>query len=379
LKQIEKSYLMVRKLLRWIILYGCTAMIWSACSSDDEEVTPVTTEPAMMRVGAVISQFDAEKEGLTLENPMFTFWDASTFLKENGAKPELYFAIEASSLVTSYTSKQDPYGIDESTWYDTGHSYLPNDQTVLLSGYIPARIGSEDHKRLTLEPDMLACNSVWIAKESLLGSTYNPFSRALQFVHATTQINFKAMLAEGMTRSIQDVTLTIPESEVLYRMEWRTQDDGNKLDQCHFSPISYDRATDYEPLSVEVKESLANRLKCHWNEGNLPSYAQVSNGIKEKADLGTFYLRPEQTQVVISVTATMYTEVGNGHPAVASTYKVSKMAIPFGTDADPVTLQSGDKYEITLKFNNVEIELEGRKLPFSNGGNVSIPIQPFLN
>jgi hypothetical protein len=43
-----------------------------------------------------------------------------------------------------------------------------------------------------------------------------------------------------------------------------------------------------------------------------------------------------------------------------------------------LVLHAGDSYEVTLNFNNIDIELEGRKLDFDEGGNVYIAIQPFL-
>jgi hypothetical protein len=347
----------------------------SACSADDEEVTPLTTEPVTMRVGLkVITSAAAEKEGLLLSPPCFTFWDASTFLDQNGATNQLYFSITAPDSVPAYTASNGTDQVDEATWFDTGHPYPDNDQTVLVSGFSPASIGSaeDSYNELKLPPEMLACDAAWIAREALTGSGYNTFSRALRFVHATTRITFYATAAQGMARPVQNVTLSIPPSEVLYRMYWTTYTDGTQLEQCRYLPAPYDEEKDYKPLTAEQKAVLADSLSRTY-KGTLPTYLQVLSG-EERAYLGTYYLRPEQSRVRINVSATMIND------KEALPYKVTNLPVSF-VDTDQttaITLNAGDSYEVTLRFNNVEIELEGRKLPFDEGGNVYIAVQPFL-
>lgn len=381
---------MVRTLLRLTTMFSCIATLWSACSSADEEETPVATEPTQMRVGAIISREYAAELGYE-ERPAFTFWDASTFLAENGGTPKFYFFVEAPKSAITYSPKDsNSDATDETTWYDTGHTYLPNDQTVLASGYMPADMGSssDDYQKLKVPSSLLATEDVWIADKSLLGSTYNPFDRAMSFVHATTRITFKAMLAQGMQSEIRNVVISIPESEVLYNMTWQYYTNGERLEDCRYWPDIYNREEDYLKLSDDEQKALTRRLTNDPDNTKvgyaalLPTYSMVKILGFEKADLGTYYLRPEQSQVLINVHAIMYTTVDGDEtaPAVSSSYDVIKMPISFGVDEKglPVVLHAGDQYEITLLFNNVEIELSGRKLEFKDGGNVYIPIQPFL-
>jgi hypothetical protein len=62
----------------------------------------------------------------------------------------------------------------------------------------------------------------------------------------------------------------------------------------------------------------------------------------------------------------------------ATTYEVKNLPINFqDTYGNPVTLGSGDSYELVLKFNSLNLELNGVKTPFTNGGNAYITIRPF--
>jgi hypothetical protein len=363
-------------------MYSCIALLLSACSADDEEVTPLTTEPVMMRVGAkVVTSTEAEKQGLQLSPPCFTFWDASTFLEQNGATNQLYYSITAPDSVPAYTASNGTDQVDEATWFDTGHPYPDNDQTVLVSGFSPASIGSaeDSYNELKFTPEMLVCDTAWIAREALTGSSYNPFSRALRFVHATTRVTFYATTAQGMTRPVLLKEFNIPPSEVLYRMKWTTYTDGSQLEDCRYLPAPYDVTKDYNSLTDDEKTALQERLRYRYMKDGkaslytLPTYLQVLGG-EDPLCLGTYYLRPERSEVRINVSAYMI----NGSERIP--YTVTNMPVPFvETDqSSSITLNAGDSYEVTLRFNNVEIELEGRKLPFDDGGNVYIAIQPFL-
>lgn len=375
-----------------IPLFVALCALATACRSEVDDAVADTEAPTvMMRVGAQLAT--TKYNTLTLDDidpemspPVFMFWDASTFIDET-VLPDLFFVTSPEEPAPTYTAGDGSTKRDTATWYDTGHPYLNDDETVLASGFIPSGAASVkepattdadgkvtkeatlDYTRLTLPPDMLARDSLWIAKEALLGSSYNPFSKALRFIHATTRIVFKGQRAEGMGQRVHNVTVTVSDpAYVLYRMKWKYYYTASTLKKNGFVAVDYDKAVDYDPLTDADKAALSARLT-HTFAGNLPGYSVAEADNTQRSDLGTFYLRPGLTGLRVDITATMGT---------ATTYEVKNLPINFqDTDGNPVTLGSGDSYELVLKFNSLNLELNGVKTPFTNGGNAYITIRPF--
>lgn len=371
---------MIRKLLLLTIMCSCIVNFMSACSATDEEGTEVSTEPGVMRVPYyhVLTSTEVKTSGLKLAPPCFTFWHAATFLTQNGATCDFYCAVTATDSVPAYSATNGTDAEDQTTWFDTQLPYPNNDQSVLASGFFPASIGSEEdlYKVLTLKPEMLARDTVWVARGSVLGSTFNNFSRALPFVHATARVIFKAKGHKDMQYRVRDVQLSLPKTEVLYRMEWRPYHIGTDLeDSCLYLPLPYDEAVDLNPDNFTSKQWTAFEaaLQGSLHSKFLPTDFLVQSGSDDPMALDTFYIRPEVSEMRLNVDAQMVRGGKN------TTYKATNLRVPFvDEDKTPLVLHAGDSYEVTLNFNNIDIELEGRKLDFDEGGNVYIAIQPFL-
>lgn len=343
--------------MRVLYLFGL-GLLTVGCSSELDEVSSTTSEGATsMRVPVVIPSLT----DTAMLSPVFLFWDASTFLA--GEDPDLFFVAEQTqSVYDYYPTDTVTLATDRTTWYDTGHPYLNDDETVLVSGFIPLTVASEDYKSIVLLPDMWARDSVWIAKEARLGSSYNPFSQALRFVHATTQVIFKAQLADGMVQPIRDVQVVVhPEGAVLYAMRWQSYDQATDLTKCGFVA---DTTDNYTNLSEAEQQTVAKRLTLQ-SSTPLPFYSLVAAGGASPVEVGSVYVKPELETLCVDVHAKMG---ANGQES----YDVLNRTITLNE-----TLHSGDSYVITLMLDMLTIEVEGRKQDFDDGGTGFLTIQPF--
>jgi hypothetical protein len=350
----------------------------SACTSQvDDAVADAATEPVLMRVGAqLVSPTVAE----TTSPPVFLFWEASSILE--ACDSMFFLAIpDTNSVAAYYPTDLTTLKSDSTTWYDTGHPYLNDDETVLVTGFIPASAAAYtdktdadgittreyDYTHIVLPQEMLATDELWITQAALLGSSYNPFSKALSFIHATTRVIFKAQLAEGMSSPLRDVKLTVhPSGSVLYAMKWQSYPAMNRLTQCGFVVDE-----DYEPSEAD-QTAAAERLVSKPYTNTLPSANQVAGNSALLPTLATFYLRPGLSGVTIDVTAKMGSSSSN-----LTDYIVKNLAVTFNQDNTAVTLGSGDSYELILKFSKDAITFSGTIAPFEEAGNYYVALTPF--
>lgn len=338
------------------------APVATACTSDVGEDDPPMTEAAVsMRVPVVIQSTEAQAR---MSPPVFLFWNASTFL--TGGEPDLFFVSSPAFTADHYYPTDTvTLATDRTTWYDSGHAYLNDDQTVLVSGFIPVTAAGEDFKHIVLKSDMLGRDSVWIAGEAELGSSYNPFSRALTFVHASTRLIFKAQLAEGMSLPVRNVQVTVhPEGAALYALKWQSYTTSQQLKQCGFVADE-----DYQPSEADQKLA-AQRLTLKTYTGQLPSANWVALNPSLIVTLDTVYVRPGLSRISLDVAAVMGTN---------QEYQVRNRTISFRQNDTDLTLESGDSYVVTLKFSKDDIYFGGYKVDFEEAGNYYVTASPFVS
>ncbi len=362
-------------------LAALTALAVACRAEVDEAVDAPTDEatPPMRLAYRLVSSSDYDT---LMPPPVFMFWEAASLLRTSDTvapQPDLFFVTSPSDPAWAYSPSGDKIETDRETWYDTGHPYLNDDETVLASGFFPLSAArtdtaadgtvASDYTQLVLPPDMLGRDSLWIAREPVLGSSYNPFSQALCFVHATTRLVLKGQLAQGMSLPVHHVKVTLHASDVLYRMQWHSYETTAQLRQSGFEVVDYDAAVDSARLSAADSAALAARLT-YTNRAYMPSYLVATMDTSAREPLGTFYLRPELTGLRIDVEAQMGTS--------NQLYEVLNWPITFADEAgNAIKLHSGDSYELILKFNMLSIELTGRKQDFQDGGNAYVTLKPY--
>lgn len=373
----------------WMTVAASLWALGAACRSEMDEAEPTTRyadAPPTMSIGVVAEDalLSSLPAGTRMSPPVFLFWDASTLLRtdpKTDPTPELFFVASPQDSVPVYSPTDGTTTTDRERWYDTGHPYLDDDQTVLVSGFLPAAVAAdaddetktsmaERYAQLTVPPEMLALDSVWIAREARLGSSYNPFSKALCFVHASTRLIVKAQLASGMPKQVKGVQVRVSDSSaVLYRLQWQSYETNSELTKCGYVGAPFDKATDWDPLTEAQKTAVRSRLTSPTYASNLPTALVVSADAKQKAVIDTFYLRPGLSFLTLDIDATM---------GGTQNYRVRRLPVQLqDAQGQTLTLSSGDSYELTLHFSKADVQVSGQIVDFYDGENLYIGVQPF--
>jgi hypothetical protein len=352
----------------------------AACHADLDE--PGATDGTDSEASGVTMTVGAAGTGTSgSSRPVFLFWDASTFLRTAATvdpEPELFYVSTPSQAITAYAPGSGKT-TDVETWYDTGHAYLRNSQTVLVSGFSPERAApdaqdttktlAERYARLCVPPELLGEDSLYVASGVCLGSETHPFSSPLQFVHASARLIVTAKLATGMPWPVKNVAVEQTDvSALLYRMTWKSYETADSLSRCGYVCETYNKKKDWDALSEAQQQAVRDRLKSFTYTANLPAYDHDLNGVAV-APIDTFYLRPGTSAVTLNITATM---------GGTESYQVRGKKFLFkNAKGKTITLQSGDSYELRLLFSKEDIQYGCQKLDFEDGGNFYVSIQPF--
>lgn len=326
-----------------IIVCILVLSLFSGCSSDSGQPEVPATP---MCINAVT---DTRAEGGSTDTPVFLFWRAS---KLTGVGYDI-------SQVTPYCVTQPTGSIDdyEKTQWDTGINYPENNLPVLATGYCPSTLmPSDDYVTLTVPEGQEGKVDVLVAREMVQGSSLSPYiykednEKSLQFIHAQSMLVFKARRGEGVKKYFKEVYVTAGGSELVSTFAW------NETDQY------------YKAQNEAQKE-------CTIGPGETTT--QLSDASGQESEVGSIYIMPDKNDIKVSVKAVMansQTDLSDSN----KTKEVTATSVISFIDENKkgITLAEGDRYEITLVFQEDKIELIGRKLPWEEGGNIVIPIYP---
>ena len=334
--------------------------------------------------GSVIPEGDARIALLTTRGagntdadyrPVFLFWRTSDVINISASPyaAPFYVAGDVPEDAKAY----------ETVRYNTQQSYPTDFSTLLATGYIPrdlvpAKDGSRNlYHQLTLPASGRGAGrtDLMAPRAPLTGSLLNPFDASgqqLVFKHLQSRVNFRAICDEEFPTSfyVDKVQITVEASVLAGGIRWdpnirsyvATASSGSDLTVGH----GY-QTLDGETLPVEVLT---------WYDS-----AQVVGGTdgNEYSPAGDFYVLPNRTKLTIKqVSCRMYPSGSALTEAEKDTYTKTarNVAVEFVDGSSQITLREGESHEITLYFAQDGIELSGRKMPWSQGGNIIIPVEP---
>ena len=302
------------------------------------------TEEGPMQIYATTKASADEMSG----TPVFIFWFGSDFdAIADDVYTQPYFYASPSEEIDAY--KYVPY--------DTGKPYPSNDQEVCCTGYSPASLVCDygnlprSWTTLTLLPETVGLTDVMVAPSPITGRSSlhfgtDPSNASLEFIHAQSKITFKVRMGTDMARSrdLRNIKITIPGTELLSGLKW------NK--GRYVAEIACDQES-----SVVLKDPSQNQLD--------PS--------QKIRTIGDVYIFPGKSSLRLKV------EVEMSDSPLFTHYEVVSVdtEVPFNlTDGVSEVLRENDAYEIILVVNYDSIVLKGNKSPWTDGGNVIIPIYP---
>lgn len=338
--------------IQHIILIMWGMVLATGCNSETEQ-PEVSAIPMLINA---TTETRADSDGSTsTETPVFLFWRASDMIGNhyNVAPISPYCVSKPSGAIDNY--KETPW--------DTGYKYPENNLSVLATGYFPQTLTiSGNYATLTIpEPGK---TDVMVARTMIEGSSLSPYtykednSLSLQFIHAQTRIDFKAIRHLTMKKRVRNVHITMHEEYLPYQLTWIPDEKESRYTVSSSNPTQ--------------------RYKIEGAAEQLSAQTSGSDKNAQSSPIGFIYIKPLQAEMKITVRAEM-SNYDNFTPLAEVTTEVTIPLdnIPKETGStETALLQAGDSYEITLVFQEDKIELTGRKLPWEEGGNILIPLYP---
>ncbi|MCR4603328.1 MAG: hypothetical protein K5683_07340 [Prevotella sp.] len=328
-------------------------MLLSACSAEDTDSTP-DRESQDVAVNAALTRATAESvsDATTLTGPQFIFWTAT------------HFDADPQSLATPFIAQVPSGTIDDynSTRYNTFERYPDNNELVYATGFWPAPVTSGTGLTFTSANDYTSFDipEEWVGKKDILvangvitGNEAHPFttSTPLEFIHAQAQLIIYAKLADDMSKFVKHITLEFtnasrPELLVWNKLAGRYVVQGGKTTsrlvtdygQTLANQLSKDRTQFVDNIFIvpTTSTSVTANIK-FW-------MADTAEGLNVESDL----IKKESGDITISFV---------------------------DADSNPINLNAGDSYTLTLEFGVNTINLYGRLKAWEDGGYVAVPIK----
>lgn len=319
----------------------------SGCSSEDVS-TEIPATPMLINATT-----ETRMDGNNTETPVFLFWKASELISNNYnlTNQSPYCVSKPTAGIDTYKEKQ----------WDTGYNYPENNLSVLATGYFPQTLNTEDNYQ-TMTIPVPGKTDVMVAQKMVEGSSLSPYtfqedhSSSLQFVHTQTLLIFKAIRHATMKKFVRNVKITMAQEHLPYQLVWRA--DG--LNSCY--QVS-SKADPQNPYSIK---------------GASDQLSAQDEATDQRSLIGSIFIKPLSESITITVESEMSNNQGFSSSAITSIETTIDLTnIPKEENSEEkALLQAGDKYEITLVFQEDKIELVGRKLPWEEGGNILIPVYP---
>lgn len=339
----------------------------TGCTIDNRE-QPVADDT--MRLYSGIYSTGAEDA----TDAVFLFWDFGDWLSQ-ATDPVPLLVKYPDGDINDYSRPGSPY--------NTGELYPDGNLRVVATGYAPSSLLPLPQKRedetstsnyeilIPKDGGGLCETDILTSVRPIVASASLPFDRAdgetLLFMHAQSQVIFKAKLAEDMGKFIQKVRIKLAQPIVGTRVIW---------------------SRDKSIYGIEsITEDIATGA-----DGTYTIEQQGDNLLSKESpvDIGSAYIVPGQTSLNVLITVERSDNVG-----FTSYEEVSFSAqLPFEISRDHAdsedidvdgsmktenTLYANESYTFTLVFGEESIELTGNRCEWENGGYLIVPIYPTVN
>lgn len=248
-----------------------------------------------------------------------------------------------------YTS--DIADLNANTKYNTGKPYPADGSDVYAAGYAPVLdvTCSPDRKKLTIAKGGEI--DVCVAKK-ITGSVNAVFDEntPLEFEHTLTKVTFKALREITMAGNwvAGNIKVTIPNKYLPATWKW----DGNTYQ------VQNDSRKDH--LTYTFGYSLTN--------------------VEEEYEIGVAYLNLNNVSNK-SILTGLILNAELRRPQASET-EVQKKEWKLGgiqlneENGNPANAKPGEAYKVVFRFSNDSFTLEARKQPWTNGGIITIPVDP---
>lgn len=334
----------------------------TGCTIDNRE-QPATDDT--MRLYSGINSTGAEDA----TGAVFLFWDFGDWLSQAADPVPLHVKCPDGDI-NDYSRPGYPY--------NTGELYPDGNLRVVATGYAPSSLDPQKREDGTSNYEILIpkdggglCETdILTSVRPIVASASLPFDRAdgetLLFMHAQSQVIFKAKLAEDMGKFIQKVRIKLDQPIVGTRVIW-SRDKS-----------IYGIESEQEDIAI----------------GTDGTYTITQEGDKQLSkedivDIGSAYIVPGQTSLNVLITVersdnvefTSYEEVSF---SAQLPFEISRNHADSDIDVDGSmktenTLYANESYTFTLVFGEESIELTGNRCEWENGGYLIVPIYPTVN
>lgn len=251
-----------------------------------------------------------------------------------------------------YTS--DIANLNASTKYNTGKPYPADGSNVYAAGYSPVLDVTCSTDRKTLTTAKGGEIDVCVAK-TITGSVNAVFDEntRLEFEHTLTKVTFKALREKTMEGNwvAGNIKVTIPNKYLPATWKW----DGS---------------------TYQVQNDIRS-------ENLTYTYGYSLTNVDEEYEIGVAYLNLNNSANTLSSILTDLTLNAELRRPQASETEVQKKEWKLGgiqlndENGNPVTVASaGEAYKVVFRFSNDSFTLEARKQPWTNGGIITIPVDP---
>lgn len=335
----------------------------TGCTIDNRE-QPVTDDT--MRLFSGINSTGSEDA----TGAVFLFWDFGDWLS-HAADPVPLHVKYPDGDINDYSRPGSPYNTDE--------LYPDGNLRVVATGYAPSSLAPKQREDGTFNYEILIpkdggglCDTdVLTSVRPIVASASLPFDRAdgdtLLFMHAQSQVIFKAKLAEDMGKFIQKVRIKLDQPIVGTRVIWSRDKSiyGIKSEQ----------------------EDIATGT-----DGTYTIEQQGDDLLSKEyiVDIGSAYIVPGQTSLNVLITVersddvefTSYEEVSFSAQLpfeISRNHADSEDIDVDGSMKTENTLYANESYTFTLVFGEESIELTGNRCEWENGGYLIVPIYPTVN
>lgn len=261
-----------------------------------------------------------------------------------------------------WTTEQEftgtPYYINDitdlnaNTKYNTGKPYPVDGNNVYATGYSPITdiTCSADRKTLTTskggEIDVCAAKTITGNIDAVFDEK-NP----LEFEHTLTKVTFKAMREKTMEGNwvAGNIKVTIPKKYLPTTWKWegdsyKVQNDTRDID------LSYMYGYSLTNVEEEYEIGIA-----YLNLNDI-----TNNTILTDLTLNAELRRPQASEIEVQ----------------KKQWKLAAIQLNDENGNAVNNVQPGEAYKVIFKFSNDSFILEARKQPWTNGGIITIPIDP---
>lgn len=328
------------KAMRRICSYMSALLLAVSCSRGADELMPSTAEKMIMDIA--VKSADA-----SAGTPVFIFWDEAYFSIDD-------FGGKAPYHVSYPTGVTDAY---DEVKYNTGKDYPGSYRAVKATGYAPSTLARKNDgwTEMTLGTSHeTGKTDVLVAAEAIQGSSLRPFDEKMEFIHAQIRFTAKAELSETMAKAMKDVTLEVNGKHFMSGLRWSNA-------RKRYVPTTFTDESEWIMLGKTEYQLSSDRLE------SIGDFLYIS------APEGQTVL----TELLVRIRGKIADDnVGlNNNPIDFEVTTTVAVEAVDGSD-NPVEVGENDSYELTLTFDEDRIEISGNAMPWTDGGNIIVPVRP---